>query len=55
MGRALWFAGGLAFRSFRRAPLAMLFVAMLVLAVVQGWFEPWDATQDRQPQTTEAP
>lgn len=41
--RAVWFFGGLAVRGFRRAPLVALLVAAIVLAVVQGWFEPWES------------
>lgn len=40
--RGLWFVGGAAFRSFRRAPLLFLAAVVIVLAVVQGWFEPWE-------------
>lgn len=40
--RAVWFLGGAAFRGFRRAPLLFLVAVVVVLAVVQGWFEPWE-------------
>lgn len=48
--RPVWFIGGLAVRSFRRAPLATLVAALIVLAVVQGWFEPWESPSCNGPE-----
>lgn len=41
--RAVWFVGGLAFRSFRAAPLLALVVVAVVLWVAMGVSEPYDS------------
>jgi hypothetical protein len=54
--RPAWVVGGLVIRGFRRAPLATLLAAAVVLAVVQGWFEPWESPScnGREPSSVEA-